>query len=130
MNMTVKQNDNKKDTAFSFGDIYFWCHIIPLVTTLCWAIYAIPGIPDWMCSYILFPLMCIGWLATLIARPGVILGLAVKLISSGFSAGLMFPLFPLNLAVALFCGCLGLLGFALLVGLAPAVVTIYYLLAE
>lgn len=114
----------KFDFAQLLDNIAIACVFLPLITSLAWLIYAIPGLPIWITDFILVPMMIVGWVATLISCPLKLLKLLGKMVGKPFLAGLRFPIVPANVVIALFLLSAGITAFIGLLIFAPALVTI------
>ena len=123
-NRTYAAPRKKFDFAELLDNIAITCVFLPLVTTLAWIIYAIPGLPIWIADFVLAPMMIVGWVATLISCPLKLLKLLGKMVGKPFLLGLRFPIIPANFLIAMFLLAGGLTVFAGLLIFAPALVTI------
>ena len=45
------------------------CHFVPLITSIVWILYYAFDPSNFIVDYILAPIMIIGWIAALVARP-------------------------------------------------------------
>lgn len=111
-------------------NIRFFCHFVPLLTTLAWGLYAIPDLPITVIDYFLVPLMILGWIAAIIARPLEIIKLVGRLAGKGFLVGLLIPIIPVNLFLAVIIGGAGLVAVAALLLFAPGALTIFCFVKE
>ena len=121
---TTTASKSKTDFAAAWENISTVCAFLPLITTLAWLLYAIPGMPIFVTDFILVPMMCIGWIATLISCPVKVLKLIGKLVGKPFLTGLCIPILPINLFLACLFGGAGACALAALLIFAPGIVTL------
>lgn len=114
----------KTDFAEIWAIITMVCAFLPLISTLAWLLYAIPGMPIFVTDYILVPMMFIGWGATVLSCPLKLLKLIGKMVLKPFLAGLCIPILPINLFLACLFGGAGACALLALLAFAPAIVTL------
>ena len=124
MTNTTYTTKSKTDFASTWETISNVCAFLPLVTTLAWLLYGIPGMPIAVMDFGLVPMMFIGWIATLISCPLKVLKLIGKMVGKPFLAGLCIPILPVNLFLACLFGGAGACALAALLIFAPGIVTL------
>ena len=105
------------------------CYFVPIITTVAIFMGSAFETIEWL-NYIFIPLCFVGWAAAILTGPFRLIKLIWKWISFGWKAFWIIPVYP----ICLILGCIGaVLCFAVIGEIllfAPAVVTIYYFIAE
>ena len=109
-----------------FAKIRLACHFLPILTSVAWLIHTVFDPSNFVSDYILVPLLFIGWISALLARPLKFIKVAFCLVTGGLSIGwTICPLFPMCIATAGIGLALGATAALFIVAYAPAAITIY-----
>ena len=121
------------NTTFSniFKTIRTVCHFLPLLISLAWLIYWIFNPANWVADYILAPMMMIGWISLIIARPLKTVITGFKFIKAGLKIGYdITMIIPACYTTALIGFFIALTAFMLILMYFPAGITLYFLFSE
>ena len=114
-----------------FKTIRTVCHFLPLLISLAWLIYWIFNPANWVADYILAPMMAIGWISLIIARPLKTVITGFKFIKAGLKFGYdITMIIPACYTTALIGFFIALTAFMLILMYFPAGITLYFLFSE